>query len=169
MTPLSIFLAAFVCWTAPDSSGSRAGFSPTLGVANVGEIPAVTVGVGDSVLVAIPIVIADGYHVQANPASSEFLIPLQLVLEPADGIRFGSPRYPRPSALRLEGTTEDLMTYHGTVSISVLVKASGVAAVGRRLLTGSLAYQACDSSRCLFPSSVPLAFALIVSDASAGD
>jgi hypothetical protein len=50
------------------------------------------------------------------------------------------------------------MTYHGTIPVMVRIGALSTASRGERVITGSLIYQACDSRRCLFPSSVPVEF-----------
>ena len=128
----------------------------------VGDIPVVTVRPGESSDVAIPIVVAPGYHVQSNPAGNEFLVPLELHLDDAAGVRFGRADYPAASPYRLEGTDEDLMTYHGSVFVKLRVTALASASVGEEKITGSLRYQACDPRRCLFPSSVPVAFRIVV-------
>jgi hypothetical protein len=106
--------------------------------------------------------VGDGYHIQSNPASNEFLVPAELRFEDADGIQIGAPSYPGGHPYRLEGAEDDLMTYNGTVSITIYVKASAGAFDGERVVNGSLDYQACDSRRCFFPTSVPVAFKVVV-------
>lgn len=129
---------------------------------SVGPITQVTLRPGESSTVVIPLVVRRGYHIQSNPASNEFLIPLELRLEQVDGIRYGSPDYPRGRPYRLEGTDERLMTYHGAVSVTVPLQASSNASRGERLVRGQMSYQACDSRRCLFPTSVPFEFRVTV-------
>jgi hypothetical protein len=107
--------------------------------------------------------IGDGYHIQSNPAGNEFLIPLELQLEHVDGIQYGSPVYPAGHPYRLDGTDEDLMTYDGTISVKVNVKALASASRGERLVKGSLSYQACDWRQCFFPASIPVEFKVTVS------
>ena len=117
---------------------------------------------GESTKVIIPVMIGKGYHIQANPASNEFLVPMELKLKYADGIQYGSPDYPAGRSYRLAGTEEDLMTYEGAISVAVNAKILATASHGERLVKGSLSYQACDSRRCFFPTAVPLAFKVLI-------
>ena len=70
-------------------------------------------------------------HVQANPASDEFLIPLQIEIEPRDGVRIGDPRYPPGEAHRLGGTDSDLLIYDGAFELSVPIMADVLGRAGR--------------------------------------
>ncbi len=109
---------------------------------------------GGATQARITLVVADGYHVQANPASDEFLIPLRLDLRGRDGVRVGKPAYPTGRVYRLPGTDTDWLTYAGTLEIAVPLEARGSASEGERVLRGVVRYQACDDRRCLFPASV---------------
>lgn len=132
-------------------------------IVSIGPIPTVTLRAGESTTVDVPVIIRKGFHVQSNPAGNEFLVPLQLQLEHADGIKCGSPDYPEGRPYRLEGTEEDLMTYTGTISVKVNMKAAASASNGGRLIKGDLNYQACDARNCFFPTSTPVEITLVVS------
>ena len=166
-----IFLLAIAGWFGAADQTALAGSTPGTGIVTLGEIPAVTVRPGDSTAVVIPITIAEGYHVQANPASDEFLIPLELelLLEPPDSLVSWTPVYPAPGTFRLEGTTEDLLTYHGSVEVKVWVYVAAHARKGERLFSGAVSYQGCDTQRCFFPTSVPVAFQVVISEEKKGN
>lgn len=134
------------------------------GVVTLGKIPIVTVHPGETTAVVIPVLIADGYHVQANPASGEFLIPLELDLglgEP-DSLLSWEVRYPPPQTFRLEGTTDDLLTYHDSIGVEVAIFVMDAARKGERTVTGRLRYQACDAKRCLFPAWLPVTLPIAI-------
>lgn len=116
----------------------------------------VTLVVGEVAEARITVVVAEGYHIQANPASSEFLVPARLELKARGGVRPGRPVYPPGQSYRLEGTSDDLMTYEGAFEIVVPLEASESARPGNRILQSMLHYQACDARSCLFPTSVPV-------------
>jgi DsbC/DsbD-like thiol-disulfide interchange protein len=116
----------------------------------------VTLAAGGVAEAPITVVVAEGYHIQANPASSEFLVPARLELKARGGVRPGQPAYPRGQPYRLAGTSSDLMTYKGPFEIVVPLKASESARPGSRILQGVLRYQACDEGTCLFPASIPV-------------
>ena len=117
---------------------------------------AVQLVAGESVEVPISVAVSEGYHLQANPASEDYLIPTRLELKTSGGVTVGKISYPPGKPYRLNGAEKDLQTYNGNFKITVLLKASGAAALGKRTLQGRLHYQACDSKTCLFPASVPL-------------
>jgi hypothetical protein len=126
----------------------------------------VSVRSGETTTVVLPIAIAAGYHVQANPAGTPFLVPLAVDLELAGADTTVSWRvaYPAPDTLRLDGDDAAYPTYHGDIAVEVLTWALRSAVPGERSFTGSLRYQACDRRRCFPPASVPLAFTVRVAD-----
>ena len=81
--------------------------------------------------------IAAGWHVNANPASMEFLIPTR-VAGPVRQIV-----YPEGETRSFAFADEELAVYSGTVAIG------GEAAAEAK--TVRLTYQACDDDRCLPP------------------
>lgn len=109
--------------------------------------------------------LAEGFHIQANPASNELLVPATLTLEKACGVRPAKPVYPAPVAFRLEGADQDLAVFEKELAISVLVKAGRFARMGECLLRGSLEYQACDEHTCLPPTTIEVVLPVRVLDA----
>ncbi|MDH3745357.1 MAG: protein-disulfide reductase DsbD family protein, partial [Acidobacteriota bacterium] len=85
--------------------------------------------------VAVELVIRDGWHVNANPASLDFLIPTRL-----DGAR--GVVYPPGETFRFEFTDQPLNVWSGRVSIRAEVTGGA---------TLKLTHQACDDTRCLPP------------------
>ena len=117
-----------------------------------------SVAPGESKDAEIQITVTDGFHVQANPAANEFLIPLNLELESEDDLEFGDVRYPPGVAYRIKGTDEDLLTYEGTFTVSVSIRAKAFANKGIRTARGRLRYQACDDRACLRPAELSFDF-----------
>jgi hypothetical protein len=108
--------------------------------------------------------IADGYHVQANPAANEFLIPLELRLDRADGVVPGTPAYPPGRSHSIEGAAEPLLTYEGELGLVVPIAVSRDAPPGAGTLAGLLKYQACDDRRCFFPATLPVEIGVTILD-----
>lgn len=104
----------------------------------------------------VAVSVREGFHVQANPASAPYLIPLRLELQSTPVLRAGKPTYPRGAPYRLQGASSDLSTYAGDFEIRVPLSASKEAPEGRVRLEGALHYQACDDRICLRPSSEPV-------------
>lgn len=121
---------------------------------SIGPIEPLSVAAGDRVAIRVPVRVADGYHVQANPAAGEFLIPLEVTLGGAEGVVPGAPGYPPGHRYRLQGMEDDLLTYEGEVVLSVPVDVDEAARPGARTLEGAVRYQACDRKRCFAPATV---------------
>lgn len=107
-------------------------------------------------------VVRDGYHVQANPASADYLKPAVVELTSACGIAPGKPLYPPAVPYRLEGADSDLATYAHRFKVTIALSTSNAGLKpGDCALHGTLRYQACDARTCLAPAT--LAFELPVS------
>jgi hypothetical protein len=135
--------------------------TPPLAV-TIGAVAPVRIFVGHETTITIPVRVADGHRVQANPASNEFLVPLQLEFEEVDGLVFGPAVYPKSEPYLLHGSEEVLETYVGELEVEMWVSATEGAAPGEYRASGELRFQACNSRMCLFPSSVPVELSLVV-------
>ena len=119
-------------------------------------VPAqVAVIVGGGAEARITLAVTHGYHIQANPASTEFFAPTKLQLRAKGGVRPKAPVYPPGLPYRLEGMPDEFMTYEDIFEISIPLQASDSARPGEHVLKGTLRYQACDDRSCLFPVWVP--------------
>jgi uncharacterized protein len=83
--------------------------------------------------------IAPGWHIQANPASEEFLVPTEIR---GEGGEVRNVRYPEGKAVHLGFMEKPLSCYERQVEITGEVSGPGKAV---------LVYQACDDARCLPP------------------
>ena len=107
--------------------------------------------------------ISSGVRVMSNPASSEFLVPLEILLEDSDGLVFGPPTYPDAEFYLLEGEDEPLLTYVGTFEVVVPLAVDEDATPGEHTVPAELRYQACNSRMCLFPESMEIELVIVVS------
>jgi DsbC/DsbD-like thiol-disulfide interchange protein len=115
---------------------------------------------GESAEAVVAITIASGYHVQANPAADELLVPLTLDLNWTGWLDIGKPVYPPPERHRLEWSDLELLTYTGRVLIPLPLRVSKSAAPGLRLMSGSLHYQACSRHTCRPPKTMDFQIAI---------
>jgi hypothetical protein len=127
-----------------------------------GGIPSIEAKRGDSVSVTIPLKIAKGYHVNANPAATDFYIPIEITVRDTCGILFGKPEYPPSKKWRLKGTTDDLWVYDGAVALVIPAKIRKDAAPGRYSIRGIVDFQACDEEACLMPDSRPITITIAI-------
>jgi hypothetical protein len=102
------------------------------------------VGKGDAASLVVQLSIDAGWHVNANPASFEFLIPTRVELPVGWGP--AEIRYPPGQVFQPEFASTVIRVYEGRVEIPVLLPS-------RRSRPAELVvhFQACDRSRCLPP------------------
>jgi hypothetical protein len=97
--------------------------------------------------------VVDGFHVNSHTPKSELLIPTQIVLQPATGVKTEAAQYPAGTAYSFSfDPKEKLDVYTGDFTVRVAV----VAAAGSHTVDGALRYQACDHAACYPPKSLPV-------------
>lgn len=104
--------------------------------------------------------IAEGWHINANPASFDYLIPTKLSLEKTSGLRLVSVNYPKGEPYQFGGLEKPLIVYEKTVRIPFRVAVAKGATPGSLAVAGQVSVQACDDKSCLVPSQIPVRFAL---------
>ncbi|HET9327088.1 MAG TPA: cytochrome c biogenesis protein CcdA [Candidatus Eisenbacteria bacterium] len=109
---------------------------------------------GGSVRARIELAIAEGWHVNANPPALDYLIPTEVEVSASSGIVAGSPIYPAPKKAKLAFDDNELLVYDGAAVIEVPLTAAASSPGGRRTLSGTLRFQACNDQICLAPATV---------------
>jgi hypothetical protein len=107
----------------------------------------------DEVLVTIKV--DDQYHIDANQASFDFLIPTSVAVK---GIKPSTIEYPKPVRFTAEFAPEGIDVYEGSVAIAVKLPRGSLRASSA--LQGSVTAQACNNQNCLPPSTLPIAAAV---------
>ncbi len=98
--------------------------------------------------------IAPGFHVNANPASYDYLVPTAVRFE---GLEPARVRYPEARLFKPGFERRGLAVYEGEVEIVAELPAGALAA--DRTVRGEVRVQACDDSVCLPPASLPVVIA----------
>ena len=111
-----------------------------------------TVHPGSNFQVAVIGEVEEGWHVNANPPSLEYLIPTELKLEPVDGFTFGEVQYPEALRLKFAFADQELDVYEGRVVIRLPVSIAGGEQPGEKVIEGTFRYQACNDEICLAPA-----------------
>ncbi len=109
----------------------------------------------------------EGWHVNANPASSEKLIPVTVTLDAPLTLTDVRSEYPKGESFAVEGLDESISVYAGRVSIRSYATLDDDAAPGDSTVDVTVRYQACDASRCMPPKEIELQVPVKV--ASKGD
>ncbi len=109
------------------------------------------VAAGAKGMAEIRLHIADGYHVNANPASDKFYIPTQLEVASSEGIKTGAPAYPASVSKKFAFTDKPLAVYEREAVIKLPLNADAAATKGAHALHGTLRVQPCNEETCLPP------------------
>jgi len=110
---------------------------------------------GDKAIYPLTLTILKGFHIQANPASEQFLIPTTVNLEAAEGITPQPPAYPKGVAFKLNGSEKELTTYENDITVEIPIQSDDSASPGDRTLKGTVRYQGCDRTTCFPPVTMP--------------
>ncbi|MBI3530527.1 MAG: thioredoxin domain-containing protein [Betaproteobacteria bacterium] len=101
--------------------------------------------------IRVTVVIDEGYHVNANPATFDYLIPTSLSVDGVPDLRV---EYPAATLIKPQFAPDGLNVYEGSISLK------GVAPKGTLLrhdpIVATLRVQACDDEVCLPPSTLSL-------------
>ncbi|MCX7992395.1 MAG: thioredoxin family protein, partial [Fimbriimonadales bacterium] len=105
------------------------------------------------------------YHVNANPASEDYLIPTELRIPAGTGYKAGKIEYPKPIE-KAFGFSEGkpIKIYEGRVPIKFQIALDKTAPKGTLTVKASLRYQACDDNACYPPRTVPIEIKIPIAD-----
>src|SRR5439155_1777824 len=95
-------LAAVFALASPvRAQAPGSGIPPADSLVRVSAAP-VRIAPGGAARARVRIAIAHGWHIDANPASPDYMIATAVTLAPAGGVSAGVPRYPAAQKLRVE-------------------------------------------------------------------
>ncbi|MFL6579423.1 MAG: thioredoxin domain-containing protein [Burkholderiales bacterium] len=106
---------------------------------------------GDRDEISVTVVIDAGYHVNANPASFDYLIPTTLSVEGAPGVKIA---YPAGIVIKPEFARDGLKVYEGTITLKGTAPRGTL--TNRHRTTAQLKVQACTEEVCLPPATLPI-------------
>ncbi len=98
--------------------------------------------------------IADGYHVNANPATFSYLKATEIELTPTEGVTAGKPTYPRPVTRQFHFAPQPLAVYEHEATIRLPLRVNGTAPKGAQSLRAQVSVQACDEEKCFPPTTI---------------
>ncbi len=116
--------------------------------------PEVALRAGGAGEATVQLTIANGYHINANPATHSFLIPTKLDVAVADGITTGEPVYPAPMTKKFAFDEKPLAVYEGATTIKLPVIAGAATPKGAHTLRAKIRVQPCNDDACFPPRTV---------------
>ncbi|HYM79854.1 MAG TPA: cytochrome c biogenesis protein CcdA [Candidatus Limnocylindria bacterium] len=128
----------------------------------------VTVAAGGRAVAIVEFQVAGGWHVNANPPALDYLIPTEIELEPAAGVRAETPKYPPPHRQKLAFEESELLVYDGRSRIELPLRVDPGAVAGTHELKGKIGYQACNDQVCLPPADVSFTLVVTVTPGAGG-
>ena len=101
---------------------------------------------------SVELVISQGFHINANPATFPYLIATEVQPGKADGFTVADKlAYPPPKMESFPFADQPLAVYEGSVTIPIpITPAPG--ARGQRTIPFKIRVQACDSEQCYPPA-----------------
>ncbi len=119
---------------------------------------------GTTVRAAIEIRVGRGFHVNANPASEDFLIATAVSLD-APGVEVVQVFYPDPLEKTFSFWPEPLKVWEGDVIAGMILRVTDAAALGDRDLNFLVDYQACNDEACFAPAQVTARVPVVIAAA----
>ncbi len=105
--------------------------------------------------VELQLKIAAGWHINANPAGQDYLIPTTVELDANAPVEIVDVAYPKGRSMRFEFSDEPLNVYEENLTISLRLKQKpNVQRKKNAPLTLKLTYQPCNDTECLFPETL---------------
>ena len=95
--------------------------------------------------------IEPGYHVNANPATYQYLIATEVTPGKAEGVEVGKVIYPPAKKQKFQFAEEPLAVYEGDIEVRLPFKVAGK---GSRTLPLKVRVQACDHEKCFPPATL---------------
>lgn len=106
--------------------------------------------------IAVIINIADGWHINTNPAQPDFLVPTEINASCKLKTAIGGWTFPAGKKLMVDGFDEEFMVFEKRVIVFGQVQVPTAAAGQNEELTLQINYQACNDARCLKPSKITI-------------
>nr|MBA3891912.1 DUF255 domain-containing protein [Gemmatimonadaceae bacterium] len=115
------------------------------------DVERATIRPGETFTVRITLDVADGWHVNANPASAEFLIATTADVRSELPIEAERIDYPAPKRLRAAYSESEIDVYEGRVEIVATCRLAEPVedGVSKGVIRALVAFQACDEQSCL--------------------
>ena len=112
---------------------------------------------GGEAVAEVRLHVADGYHINANPATFPYLRATELSVAGDGVVTAGASMYPTAVKQKFSFEVQPLAVYAGEVVIKLPLSAAAAAAKGARTLAGKIRVQPCDHDKCYPPATIEAA------------
>jgi hypothetical protein len=132
----------------PEPSSDRSRFAPPVTADRVHISAVANSGTAEDQIV-VTVVVDPGYHINANPASFDYLIPTSVQFSQLHPMRVN---YPEATRFKAEFAARELDVYEGSVQLRATFPPHMLGTSGA--IQGVVIAQACDLKVCLAPSRI---------------
>jgi hypothetical protein len=139
LLPLSLLITASV-------------LAQSSGYLTIGETAKLVGKRNAAVQAKIPVTVKEGYHVNSNTPSEEYLIPLKLTWTSTGALEGGTVNYPKPTMETY--IDKPISVFTGNFDLVANFKVAANAPAGPGVVTGKLSYQACNNKACFPPKKI---------------
>ena len=115
---------------------------------------------GSTFKAAVILKIAEGWHINSNTPTYDYLIATSLDPKQREGFIVTDVRYPKGEKLKFGFAEDSLSVYEGSPVIFFTVKLSAKVKAGPDTLLASLQVQSCNNQVCLAPATINVAIPL---------
>ena len=117
---------------------------------------------GTTIRAAVEIQVAPGMHVNANPPSYEWLIPVELTIKGSEDVRVATTFYPEAIHKKFPYDEKPYAVYEDVFVVGLELEVSEDATLGEQPVQIVLDYQACNDEACFAPSKATLDLPLTI-------
>ena len=167
LSPIAAIVALLGAVTAHAQIGGGAGVPEARDLVSVSAAK-VTLASGDRGEARITLKVREGWHINANPPSLDYMIPTEVAVTAAGGITVGAPVYPAAREQKLGFEDKPLKVYDHEVVVRVPLIAVAGTVQGPVTLQGTLGFQACNDQVCLPPATIPFEVVVTVEGVASG-
>jgi thiol:disulfide interchange protein DsbD len=126
------------------------------------KVEPVSIQAGGQAMAVVHLSIQDGWHINANPPSPDYMIPTLVEVAGGAGLTIGKRVYPAAKSLKLGFDENPIAVFDHESEIRVPIAATAAAVDGAHVLKGTLRFQSCNNQVCLAPAALPFQIAVTV-------
>ena len=136
------------------TAGEEVGTAIPSFVSATAEVNAENKGIYD---VMLQLDIATGWHINANPAGQDNLIPTTITVNTETSLEIADVAYPKGRSTRFEFSSESLNVYEESLTIPLRLKQKPNTKHDKNVpITLQLTYQLCNETECLLPQTLEI-------------
>ena len=112
--------------------------------------------------IVLRVSISSPWYIHGPSSEGDILIPTRIFFQKYQGFRLEDVRFPEPKKKKFEYAKKPVQVYSGVLDIRALLVIDQDAPPGRHVIKGEFSYQACSSTSCLAPETIPILLPLSI-------